>query len=74
VQLFRIDSGIDLIVKTHTEIFPHYNCFWSHHIYCIKIDVCSNEHGAEKILSLSNIQQMSAIQQWELFIPRYIHL
>jgi len=31
-------------------------------------------HCAEKILSLSNIQQMSAIQQWELFILTYIHL
>jgi len=30
--------------------------------------------GAEKILSLSNIQQMSAIQQWEVFIHTYIHL
>jgi len=27
-----------------------------------------------KILSLSNIQQMSAIQQWELFIHTYIHI
>jgi len=125
-QLFRIGSGIDLIVKTHKnyklsllllrliclvvvtavtlllllndtykleslqgdgsrtrqEIPQTAGCkaracncyFWSQHIYYITIDVYSYEHGAEKILSLSNIQQMSAIQQWELFIHTYIHL
>jgi len=35
------------------------------------IAVCSIEHGAEKILHLWNIQQMSAIEQWELFIDTY---
>jgi len=64
---------MDLIVETHKERFPNYHWFWSR-IYYIKIDVCSCEHGAEKILSLSNIQQMSAIQQWELFIHTYLHL
>jgi len=48
----RISSGIDLMVK-----FPSYYCFWSHRIHYITIDVCSYKHGAEKILSLSNIQQ-----------------
>jgi len=43
-----------------------------HHNQCFI--VCSFEHGAEKILRLSNIQQMSAIQQWELFIHTYMYL
>ena len=64
----RIDSDIDLNVK-----FPKYRCFWSQCIYYITINICSYQHGDEKILSLSNIQQMSAIQQWELFIHTYIH-
>ena len=72
-QLFRIACGIDLIVKTHKERFPNYHCFWSQWIYYITIDVCSCKHGAEKILSLLNIQQISAIQQWELFIHMYIY-
>ena len=63
----RMDSGIDLIVK-----FQNCHCFWSQCIYYITIDACSDEHCAEKILSLSNIQQMSAIQQWELFIHMYM--
>ena len=65
----RIDSGINLIAK-----FPNYHCCWSQCICYITIDVCSCEHGAEKILSLSNIQQMSSIQQWELLMHTYIHL
>jgi len=65
---------MDLIVKTHQKIFPNYHCFWSQCIYYSKIDVCSYKHGAEKILTLSNIQQMPTIQQWELFIQIYIHL
>jgi len=64
-----IDSGIDLILK-----FPNDHLFWSQRIYYITIDVCSYECGAEKILNLSNIQQLSAIQQWELFIHTYVHL
>jgi len=36
----KIDSGIDLIVKTQKEIFPNYHCFWSQRIYYIKIAVC----------------------------------
>jgi len=70
----RIDSGIDLIVKTQKEIFPNYHCLWSQRTYYIKIAVCSYEHGAEKILSLPNTQQMSPILQWELFIHTYVHL
>jgi len=62
------------MVKTQKERFPSYHCIWSQHIYYIKIDVCSYKHGAEKILSLKNIQQMSPIEQWELFIHMYIHL
>jgi len=62
---YRIDSGIDLIVKS-----PNYHCFWSQRIYYITITVCSYEHGTEKIPNLSNIQQMSAIQQWELLSKR----
>jgi len=31
--------------------------------YYITIDICSYEYDAEKMLSLSNIQQMSAIHQ-----------
>ena len=57
------DSGIDLIVKTHQKIFPIYHCFWAQHIYYIIVAVSSNEHGAEKIFSLSKIQQMSVVQQ-----------
>jgi len=62
---------IDLIVKTHTKRFPNYHCFWWQHICYITIDVWSYEHGSEKILSLLNIQQMSAIQQWKLFTHTY---
>jgi len=29
----RIDSGIDLIVKTQKEIFPTYHCFWSQRLF-----------------------------------------
>jgi len=36
--------------------------------------LCSCEHGAKKILSLSNIQQMLAMQQWEVFIHTCILL
>jgi len=54
--------------------FPSYHCFQAQHIYYTTIAVCSYEYAAEKILSLSNIQQMSAIQKWELFIHTYIHL
>jgi len=50
-----IDSGIDLIVKTHKKIFLSYNCFQAQLIYYITVS--SYEHGAEKILTLSNIQQ-----------------
>jgi len=57
-KLGNTDSGIVLIVK-----FPNYHCFWSQRIYYITIDVCSDEHGAVKILNLSNIQHMSAMQQ-----------
>jgi len=62
-QLFRIVSGIDLIVKTQNTQgkISNYHFFWSQRIYYITIDVCSYEHDAEKILSLWNIQQMSAI-------------
>jgi len=63
---------IDLIVKTHKERFLSYHCFRSQHIYYIAIAVCSYEHGAEKILSLSNIQQMETIQQWRAVYP-YVH-
>jgi len=51
-----------------------FHFLWSQRIYYITIIVCSYEHGAEKTLSLLNIQQMSAIQQWEQFIHTYIHL
>jgi len=49
---------IDLIVKTHKERFPSYHCFRSQHIYYITNAVYYYEHGVEKILSLSNTQQM----------------
>jgi len=50
-------------------------CFWSQHIYLITIAFCSCELGTEKIhSSLSNNQQMSAIQQRKLFIQSYKHL
>jgi len=67
-------SGIDLIAKTHMKKFPSYHWFWAQSIYYITIAVCSYECGAEKILSLSNILQMSIRQQWELFIRMYLHL
>jgi len=66
LTVFGKDSGIDLIVKAHQKMFPSYHCFWAQRIYCIKIAVSSYEHGTEKILSLSNIQQMSVVQQWEM--------
>ena len=61
--MFGIDSGIDLIVETRQKIFPSYHCFRAQRIYDITTAVSSYEHGAEKILSLSNIQQMSVVQQ-----------
>jgi len=60
-------------VKTHQKIFPSYHCFWAQRIYYITIAVSSYEHGAEKILILSNIQQMSVVQQWEMFSQTYIY-
>jgi len=69
-SLFRIDVGIHLIVR---KDFPTYHSFRTQRIYYIIIADCFYEHGAKKIFDLSNIQQMSAIQQWELFIPMYIH-
>ena len=63
LTVFGIDGGIDLIVKTHEKIFSSYNCFWAQRIYYITIAVSSYKHAAEKILSLSNIQQMSVVQQ-----------
>jgi len=54
--------------------FLSYHCFRAQRIYYITIAVCSYEHGAEKILSLLNIQQMSVVRQWELFIQTYIHI
>jgi len=47
---------------------------FGHRIYYITIAVCSYEYGAEKILSLSNIQQMSTVQQCKLFVRTYINL
>jgi len=52
-----------IFVKTHKKIFPSYHCFLAQRIYYITIAVSSYEHGAEKILSLSNIQQMLVVQQ-----------
>jgi len=45
-------------LSKHTKKHLRYHCFRSQHIYYITNTVCSYEHGAEKILSLSNIQQM----------------
>jgi len=67
MSVLGIDSGIDLIVKTHQKIFPSYHCFRAQCIYYITIAVSFYEHGAEKILNLSNIQQMSVVRQWDLF-------
>jgi len=60
-----IDSGILISLSN----FQNHHCFWSQRIYYITIDVCSYEHGADKILSLSNIQQMSAMQP----VYPYVH-
>jgi len=62
-----------IFVKTHKKIFPSYHCFLAQRIYYITIAVSSYEHGAEKILSLSNIQQMLVIQQWQLFSQTYVY-
>jgi len=56
-------SGIDLIDKTHKKKFPSYHRFRAQRIYYTTVAVCSYECGAEKILSLSNILQMSFVQQ-----------
>jgi len=63
-----------VLISLSKEWFPSYHCFWSQSIYYITIAVCSYKYGAEKLHSLSNIWQISAIQQWELFIQTYIHL
>ena len=47
LTVFGIDSGTDLIVKTHQKIFPSYHCFQAQRIYYITIAVSSYEHGAE---------------------------
>jgi len=73
LTIFGINSGIDFIVKTHQKRFPRY-CFQALCLYYITIAVFSYERGATKILSLLNIQQMSVVQQCELFIQMYIHL
>ena len=74
-QLFRIDSGIDLIVKTHKEDFQIITAFGHRHSSFITSQwmFVPVNIRAEKILCLSNIQQMSAIQQWELFVHVHIH-
>jgi len=48
--------------------------FSAQRIYYITVTVCSHEYGAENILTLSNIQQMSAIQHEScLSIHTYTH-
>jgi len=60
LSVFGIDSGIDLIVKTHKISKLSLLVGTAHLLHQI---VCSYEHGAENILSLSNIQQMPVVQQ-----------
>ena len=61
-------------LSKHTRS-PNYHCFRSQRIYYTKITLCSYEHGAEKILTLSNIQQMSKCQPYSngscLYIRTY---
>jgi len=72
LTVFGIDSGIDLIVKTHKKNFPSYHCFRAQRIYYITIAVCSYEYGAEKILSLSKIQQNVSHTAMRAVYP-YVH-
>jgi len=74
-QQWKIKTSVSAhLIEAHKERFPSYHCFQSQLIYYITIAVCSCEHGAEEILSLSNIQQMLATQQWELISHMYTHL
>jgi len=67
-----LEQIVVLILLSNTrKRFPSYRCFRAQLIYYITIVVCSYQYGAEKILSLSNILQMSVIQQWELFMHTY---
>jgi len=60
-------SLISLLISLSKHTRKDYHCFWWQHICYITIDVWSYAHGSEKILSLLNIQQMSAVQQCKLF-------
>jgi len=59
LTVFGIDGGIDLIVKKISKL----SFLSAQRIYYITIAVCSYEYSTEKILSLSNILQMSIVQQ-----------
>jgi len=72
LTVFEIDSGVDLIVKTHKKNFPSYHCFRAQRIHYITIAVCSYEYGAEKILSLSIIQQNVSHTAMRAVYP-YVH-
>jgi len=63
LTVFGIDSGIDLLSKHVRKKFPSYHCFQAQCIYYITVAVCSYEYGTEKMLSLSNIQLISILQQ-----------
>ena len=60
--------------QTLTKIFPGYHSFLSQLIYYITITFFSCKRSAVKICSLSDIWQMSGIQQGTLFIHTCMHL
>jgi len=59
-------------LSKHKKKFPSYHCFRAQRIYYITIAVCSYEYGAEKILSLSNIQQNVSHTAMRAVYP-YVH-
>jgi len=63
LTVFGIDNGIDLIAKTDKKKISKLSLLSAQRIYYITVVVCSYKYGAEKILSLSNILQMSIAQQ-----------
>jgi len=61
-----------LLSKHIRKNFPSYLYFQAQHIYYITTDVCSYEYGAEKILSLSNIEQNLSHTEMRAVYP-YVH-
>ena len=66
-----VQTVVPVALSKHTrKDFQVITCFWSQRNYCITIALSSCEHGAEKIGSLSNNQQIWTVHQRELCLSK----